>query len=53
MYVFCGECTHFDVCSDLSLYAGYFGKYEFFNSNMNILHTCLYHVDVHVNVMAA
>ena len=31
MYVFCGECAHFDVCSDLSVYAGYFGKCEFLN----------------------
>jgi len=52
MYVFCGECVHFDVCLDLSLYAGYFSKYEFLNSDMNILPTCLYHVDVDVHVMA-
>jgi hypothetical protein len=52
MYVFCGECAHFDVFMDLSVNAGYFGKCEFLNLNMNILHTCLYHVDVDVHVMA-
>ena len=52
MCVFHGECSHFDVCVYLSVNVGYFGKCEFLNLNMNILHMCLYHVDVRVNVMA-